>query len=122
MGMIEKFQEDLRNGMGLEDALIKYNLTFKEAVEYCPRPFCHRSRSQKPRMKRNVYKQIDKYISQRGEAFYVRKTSEGKNYWGGAYDTFEEAKLVRDFIEENGWNVVKVREACKKYGIERRRR
>ena len=120
--MIEKFQEDLRNGMGLEDALIKHNLSFREAVEYCPKPICHKTRTKKPRKKRNVYKTIDKYVLQRGEGYHVRKSSEGKNYWGGAYNTVEEAKLVRDFLEENGWNVVKVREACKKYGIERRRR
>lgn len=119
---IEEFQQDLRDGMKLEKALEKHNLSFRDAVELCPKPFCHRKRSQKPRKKRNVYKQIDKYISQRGEAFYVRKTSGGKNYWGGAYDTIEEATLIRDFLEENGWNVVKVREACKKYNIERRRR
>ena len=122
MGMIEKFQDDLRSGMKLEDALIKHNLSFREAVEYCPKPICHKKHNQKPRQKRNVYKNIDKHISQRGEAYYVRKSSEGKNYWGGAYNTFEEAKLVRDFLEENGWNVVKVREACKKYNIERRRK
>ena len=33
-----KFQEDLRNGMTIEDALIKHELTFKDAVIHMPRP------------------------------------------------------------------------------------
>ena len=35
---LEAFQEDLRNGLTLEEALLKHNLTFKEAVTEMPRP------------------------------------------------------------------------------------
>ena len=34
---MKEFQEDLRNGMTLEDALKKYGLTFGEAVHRCNR-------------------------------------------------------------------------------------
>ena len=35
---LEAFQEDLRNGLTLEEALLKHGLTFKEAVTEMPRP------------------------------------------------------------------------------------
>ena len=35
---LEAFQEDLRNGLTLEEALLKHNLTFKEAVTEMPKP------------------------------------------------------------------------------------
>ena len=33
-----RLQEDLRTGMSLEEALMKHNLTFKEAVTQMPKP------------------------------------------------------------------------------------
>lgn len=122
MGLIEKFQQDLRNGMPLETALHKYNLTFKEAVEFVHKPITHPPKKKKPYQKRNVYKHVDKYVKQRGGQFHLRKTINGKAIWGGSYNTAEDALLVRDFLEEEGWNIIKVNEACKKYGIERRKR
>ena len=122
MGMIEKFQQDLRNGMTLEAALIKHNLSFKEAVEFCPRPMSQQNIKRKPRQKRNVYQKVDKHISLKKDAYHVRKHGNGKSYWGGSYDTLEEAQKVRDFLEKNGWNAIKVNEACCKYKIKRRRR
>ena len=35
---LEAFQEDLRNGLTLEEALQKHSLSFKEAVIHMPRP------------------------------------------------------------------------------------
>ena len=35
---LEAFQEDLRNGLTLEEALLKHGLTFKEAVTEMPKP------------------------------------------------------------------------------------
>lgn len=122
MGIVEDFQADLRNGMTLEKALDKHNLTFKDAVEMCPRPMCKQNIKRKPKKNRATYKKVETYISIKKNSYHVRKHANGKNYWGGAYNTLEEAKLVRDYLEEHGWNLIKVNEACKKYNIERRRR
>lgn len=121
MGIID-FQEDLRNGMTLEDALIKHELTLKEAIDCIHKPVIHPSKKRKPYAKRNIYCQVEKNISKRGDAYHLRKAIDGKMKWGGSYDTLEEARLVKDFLNKNGWNLIKVNEACKKYGIIRRRK
>ena len=120
--MIEKFQQDLRDGMTLEDALQKHHLSLKEAIEYVHKPITHPPKKKKPYSKRNFYKTVDKYVKQRGNAYHLRKSIDGKMTWGGSYNSLEEAILVRDFLEKNGWNIVKVREACLKYDITRRKR
>ena len=35
---LEALQDDLKNGLTLQEALLKHNLTFKEAVTHMPRP------------------------------------------------------------------------------------
>lgn len=119
---IEKFQSDLRNGMALEDALIKHNLSFKEAVELCPRPMVCQRLKRKPYSKRNLYKKVDTYISLKKDSYMVRRQRNGKSCWGGAYYSLEDAQKVRDYLEEHGWNIINVNKACKKFGIERRKR
>lgn len=122
MGMIEKFQEDLRNGMTLEDALTKHNLTFKEAVEFVHKPITKKAKNRRPYKKKNYYQSVDEHISHKAGAFHVRKSINGEMKWGGSYNTLEDAQTVRDFLNKEGWNIVKVNEVCKKFGIERRRR
>ena len=119
---MEKFQQDLQNGMTLETALKKYNLTFKEAVEFTHKPRTRPPKKKKRKKERAVYKKIDKNISQKNGSFHLRKQINGKSYWGGSYGSLEDAQKVRDFLNENGWNFIRINEACKKYGIERRRR
>ena len=46
---LEAFQEDLRNGLTLEEALLKHNLTFKEAVTEMPRPIPKKQRGKRKR-------------------------------------------------------------------------
>lgn len=118
---LDDLQDDIRNGMKLEDALIKHNLTLKDAFDMVHKPLTVKTRK-KPYRRPNVYKHIEKSISRKGDAYHVRKHINGKTVWGGAYSSLEDARLVRDFLDEHGWNIVKVNEACKKYGIERRRK
>ena len=119
---IEEFQQDLRDGMSLEKALTKHNLSFKEAVDVVHKPITKSIRKRKPYHKRNLYRNVDKNIAQRGDAFYLRKLINGKHTWGGSYNTLEEALKVRNYLDEHGWNLINVNEACRKFGIERRRR
>ena len=46
---LEAFQEDLRNGLTLEEALLKHNLTFKEAVTEMPRTLPKKQRGKRKR-------------------------------------------------------------------------
>ena len=46
---LEALQEDLRNGLTLEEALLKHGLTFKEAVTEMPRPMPQKRRSKRKR-------------------------------------------------------------------------
>ena len=113
MGQIMKaFQQDLKNGMTLEDALIKHNLSFKQAVEMSPV-----QRTNKKRQKDNVRKNMSRYIQLQGKSYHVRKTINGKTVSFGTFATLEDAIKVRDYLIEHGWNIVKMRQACKEYEI-----
>lgn len=123
MGLMEKFQKDLQNGMTLEAALQKYNLTFKEAVDFTHKPLTRKPKRKKNTYtKKNYYEHVEDYISRRADSYHLRKTVNGKMVWGGSYSSLEDARQVRDFLEKEGWNIIKVNEACKKHNIKRRRR
>lgn len=118
---VKAFQNDLRKGMTLEDALIKHNLTLKEALDVVHKPITQPKRM-KPYTKRNIYKNVGMHIRLRKDSCHLRKSINGKMHWGGAYDTLEDAEKVRDYLEKHGWNKIKVNQACKELGIKRRRR
>ena len=65
---LKLFQEDLRNGMSIHDALQKHGLTFKETVD---------SLKSKPRLK-PFYTYCEKYIYRIGKWFYIRKNIKGR--------------------------------------------
>ncbi|MBQ2654041.1 MAG: hypothetical protein IJF83_10835 [Methanobrevibacter sp.] len=120
---IKAFQQDLKDGMKLETTLKKHGFSLKDAVEMCLKTYVHRKPTQKPSTRKNVYKKVDTNIVYvRSKASHVRKNQDGKYHWGGAYDTLEEAQKMRDFLNKEGWNPVKLIEGCKKFGITRRTR
>lgn len=112
---IKAFQRDLQNGMTLEAALTKHNLTFKEAFEMCPT-----ERTKNARKKKNVRKNVSKYIQLQGKTYYVKKNIRGKTIGFGAFETAEDAIQVRDYLVEHGWNKVKLNQACKVLGIKQK--
>ena len=118
---IEEFQQDIKNGMGLEEALIKHNLTLLEAFDMAHKPITRKNK-RKTYQKRNIYTTVDEYISKRGDGFHLRKRIKGKTVWGGSYSSLEDAQQVKEYLNKHGWNIVKVNQACKELGITRRRR
>ena len=118
---ITKFQNDLKNGITLSAALKKYNLTFKEAVELCPKPMKNTAMI-KRKYRKNIIQRADKYIQQRSNRFYLRKQINKKMCSFGVYTSLKDAVLVRDYLIENGWNEKNMLKACEKYGIDRRGR
>lgn len=98
--------EDLRNGMGLEECLIKHNTNLKTLLhrEY---PDSINSSSE------------TKYIEKRGKHFHIKKKINKKTYYYGIYATLHDAQLVRDQLIRNGWEQNKVDSICKKVDVER---
>lgn len=109
---IKEFQQDLKNGMTIEDALNKHDLSFKEALSMCPK-----SNTSKKRQKIDALKNRGRYIQQQRNWFRVRKNIGGKTVDFGGYKSLEDAIQIRDYLIENGWNVVKRNQACKELGI-----
>lgn len=107
--------------MGLEDALIKHNLTLLEAFDMVHKPITKKAQKKKYQ-KKNIYISVDENISKRGDGYHLRKRIHGKTIWGGSYSSLEDAQKVKEFLNAHGWNIVKVNQACKELGIKRRRR
>lgn len=110
---VEMFQTDLKNGLSLEEALLKHNISFKEAVESVPRVYTFGKRKKK-------VKQAEKYIQQRGRNFYLRKTVNGKTKMFGTYYSLEDAIKVREHCEEFGWKQRSIDKYCKLLGVTRK--
>lgn len=89
--------EDLRNGMGLEECLIKHETNLKTL-------FCD------PELK---------YIEKRGVNYYIKKKKHRSTYYYGIYSTLKDAQLVRDELIMTGWKQKKVDSICKKLGVNR---
>lgn len=113
MGDIRLFQMDLRNGMKLEDALIKHRLDLPTAFELVPKFRTHHD--DKSENKYNEY--AGKYILFRHNRFYVRKQIKGKTRMFGSYNSLEDAIAVREKMIEIGWKQKQVDKVCEELGI-----
>lgn len=104
------FQEDLKNGLSIEEALKKYNISFRDAVSSMPR-----------QSKRDPIKSLSagRYIQKRRHIYHLRKTVNGESRYYGAYNSFKDAKTIRDYLIETNWECTDLDEICKKFGIER---
>ena len=98
--------EDLRNGMGLEECLIKHETNLKTLFdkEY---PDSINSSSE------------TKYIEKRGKHFHIKKKINKKTYYYGIYSTLKDAQLVRDQLIVTGWKQNQVANICKELNVER---
>jgi hypothetical protein len=109
---IEEFQKDLKK-MTLEEALIKHNISFKEAVNSMPMNLTKKSVKHKKRWKNN-----GRYIQERDGKFYLRKWIEDKTLLFGTYKSLDDAKKVREMCQERGWLQDNIKEYCEELGIE----
>ena len=100
------FQSDLQNGMTIEEALQKHELTFREAVEQMPRPKLHDKSSTGER-----------YITHNRYGYHVRKKVNGKTRHFGVYPTLKEAVRVRDYCIKYGWHWRQLKSIQKKCGV-----
>lgn len=109
---IKELREDIKK-MTLDEVCEKYNLTFKEIVEYTSK---HR-----PRKKRKVYKRCEQpeeqYISCYHGKYHIRKTINGTLKHFGTYETLEDAIIMRDYLMKNGWYTARVKAIRRRLGV-----
>lgn len=114
MGLTE-FQTDLNNGMSIETALQKHNLTLHKAFNTLHEQINPKRKPPKPRYKPlgipNIY--------QIGTKYYIKKTIKGKGRLYGSYNSLEDALRMKQALEEDGWHQRHVDRICNELGIKR---
>ena len=109
-----EFRNDLRNGSSLHEALCKHNLTLKEAMDGMDKPLTRTHR------KKRVYESLGNFIYRMGPYYKVQKTIRCNSINFGTYNSLSDAKRVRDYFLEHGWNKSKLDSVCELLGVERR--
>ena len=111
--MNQTIRQELWDGASIEEVLIKYHISFKELWDM----FCHYDVQP---YKKGV-KQHHDYILERKGSFTVRKSICGKTKMFGVYNSLEDAILMRERFEEDGWHQRNVDRLCEEMGVERRK-
>lgn len=102
MGVNVELMTDLRNGMGLEEALVKHNTNLKNALNITQRD----------------WKAIEeRHIYARSNGFSVVKNIGGINIYFGVYNSVSEAKKVRDELIKCDWDKSKLKRILRKLNI-----
>ena len=103
---LRRFQEDIRDGMKLEEALHKHQLSLKYAFNNMPKTVVKRGGN-------------PTFIAPVGNKFLIRKTVNGSTKHFGTYMTLNEAVKVRDYCERHGWIKENLDKYCEELGVER---
>lgn len=114
------FQNDLKQGLTIEEACEKHNLTLGYA-------FKHMKQASKKQpinkyRKKHYGNYERRYITETHGVYYVRKFVKGRYKAFGSFSNLEDAKTMRDYFEKHGWHSTKIDEYCKKAGVIRRQR
>ncbi len=106
---------DLRNGMKLDDCLIKHHTNLNElfsdgvkVVSRAPKECVKTNRERYIQYHRNGSYILKKYLKGEGSLVF------------GYYNSIEDAVKVREVMERIGWKRNKVDEICEELGVERR--
>ena len=113
---LELLQQDLRDGMSIEDACTKYGVSFKYVVANMPRPFKPRGKRKPKRAKTYTG---EKYIQHRDGHYSLRKNIKGRMMFFGTYSSLEDAMKVRDYCIVHGWKQRSIDKYCERLGVER---
>ena len=105
MGLTD-FQKDLKNGMGLEEALIEHGLTLKEIMKpsEAPKKFVKKS---------NIRKNI------LSGHYQIIKMINGKTLTFGTYATKEDAEKVKEKLIDVDWDKSKLKSILDDLNIRR---
>ena len=110
--ILKAFQDSIREGMTIDEALTKYNLTLQEAftaLQYTKPNTKTKKRQTSP--ERNIIKHENTYL--------LRKTIKGHTRYYGRYNTLADARRVKNELISLNWNA-DIDEVCQKLGIHRR--
>lgn len=110
----EELNNDFKN-MEISEVLKKYNLTFEEAFRLCLSDSNYHTKKKSHRRKLS---RKQKYISQTGNYYYLRKSVEGILTNFGKYKSLADAVKVRNYFIENGWDYNKLDNVCAKLNVE----
>ena len=107
------FQDSLKQGMTIDEALTKYNLTLKQAftaLQYT-KPNTKTKKRRQTSPERNIIKHENTYL--------IRKTINHHTKYYGRYNTLADARRVKNELISLNWNA-DIDEVCQKLGIQRR--
>ena len=111
---ITLFKEDLHNGLTLDEALQKHKVSLDQAFKILRRKDIRK-------VQKNANRSCpETYILKRNDVYTIRKSIKGKTKIFGAYNSLEDALLVRDTLIKEGWKQRSVDDICKRLGVERR--
>ena len=107
-------RKDLRNGKTIEQVCNTYNITFKKLCE------TFHGYKRKPQTNKPTTTPT-RYISIIHGHHCIRKKINGKTRIFGTYNTLEDAIIIRDALEEDGWHQTHVDQLCEELGVKRRK-
>lgn len=113
MGMISKFQEELRNTeIPLDDLLRKYGLNLESGFKLS-NPTEQMVKPEKTTTVRNI-------ICKNGR-YYINKCINYERFYYGSYDCLEDAERVVEKLREKDWDFLELNNICKELNVKRKR-
>lgn len=100
---------DLRSGMGLDEALKKHNTNLQNELYRRNEVSVHTNKSTKKGEDKNIYPSCKK--------FAIKKTHNCKRLYFGLYSTIEEARIVRDELIQCNWDKNQLQQILEKHNI-----
>ena len=111
MNAYEDFRRDLKKGLSISEALIKYNLTFKQVFKYFHRPPARiYPQPNSSRLDDNIYLSNGYFHIRRKQQFY------------GSYNSLKDAQKVRNKLIEYGWDKTNLNRILKEVKVEKNKR
>jgi hypothetical protein len=104
-----EFRNDLKSGMTIDEALVKHNLTLKEAFDRMLNDIAFSTAHHKE----------PQYIERHGDKFAIRKSVEGVQTFFGVYTHHRDAVKVREMCKRYGCIQENINKYCRECGVER---
>ena len=109
------FQNDLKKGISINEALKKHQLTLSEAMQGL-------HRLQRPPKVEKKYTRVNKHIWLKNGNYYIKKTINHQTKYFGSFNTLEDAERVVEEYNKTAWDFRRVDSICKKLNINRRKK
>ena len=111
---LKAFQNDLQDGMTLEDACRKHQISFKYACDNMGKIY---TKKILPKKESNTF--ASEYIQTRNGKYFLRKYLRGSTKMFGTYNSLNDAIRMREHCKRYGWKQQSVDKYCEELGIER---